>query len=269
MLAKSYPENSPRGLPAGQDVAPFNLVNTRYRCYPHLMMRLPPLLRSRVALGAMLTVTAATLLVTGLVAIFTASGDHGAALPSEGTLEEILQDGAAPGPTAEPSGPPPPPPVRFAIPGIYIDAPVVTLGLGADNYPQVTDRADQVAWYDFSAPPGRVGNAVFSGHVDWQTRSGAPIPGVFYRLRELAVGQPIVVTLEDGTRLQYRITGNVATEYDDPDVVKAMDVTAKDVITVITCGGTWVRDPSKEQGGNYSHRVIVRAERVQDVASSG
>ena len=234
------------------------------------MMRLPPRLRSRLAFATVLTLASTALLVVGLVSILNALGDDGADLPSQGTLEEILHDegtvGSTPG--QPPAGPPPPPAVRFAIPSIYIDAPVVVLGVGADNYPQVTERADQVAWYSFSAPPGRPGNAVFSGHVDWQTRTGAPIPGVFYRLRELRIGQSVVVTLEDGTQLQYRVTGNVATAYDDPNVVKTMGASAKDVITVITCGGTWLRDPSKEHGGNYSHRVIVRAERVQGVISS-
>jgi hypothetical protein len=36
---------------------------------------------------------------------------------------------------------------------------------------------------------------------------------------------------------------------------------------MITCGGTWLRDYSNPNGGNYSHRVIVRAERVSGLAS--
>ncbi len=50
-------------------------------------------------------------------------------------------------------------------------------------------------------------------------------------------------------------------------VIKVMDPTSKDVITLITCGGTWRRDYSNPNGGNYSHRVIVRAERVLDLTS--
>jgi LPXTG-site transpeptidase (sortase) family protein len=142
---------------------------------------------------------------------------------------------------------------------------VVTLGLEeGTNNPQVPERPDQVAWYDFSPPPGLANNAVFSGHVDWQTHTGQPIAAVFYRLRELQIGDPITVTLEDGTNIEYRVTGNVATDYDDANVSRAMNWTTKDVITLITCGGTWVNDPSKENGGNYTHRIIVRAERVTD-----
>jgi sortase (surface protein transpeptidase) len=46
-----------------------------------------------------------------------------------------------------------------------------------------------------------------------------------------------------------------------------MDPTSSDVITLITCGGTWLRDYSNPAGGNYSHRIIVRAERVLDLTS--
>jgi sortase (surface protein transpeptidase) len=59
----------------------------------------------------------------------------------------------------------------------------------------------------------------------------------------------------------------VATAYDDPNVLDVMDPTSKDVLTLITCGGTWQKDYSNPIGGNYSHRVIVRAERVLDLAS--
>ncbi len=94
-----------------------------------------------------------------------------------------------------------------------------------------------------------------------------PGEGVFYRLRELQIGDEISVELDDGSRLRYMVTGNVAVAYDDPNVVKVMDPTFSDVITLITCGGTWLRDYSNPSGGNYSHRVIVRAERILDLAS--
>jgi len=41
-----------------------------------------------------------------------------------------------------------------------------------------------------------------------------------------------------------------------------MGPTPNDVITLITCGGTWVPDRSMPLGGNYTHRLVVRAERV-------
>ncbi len=218
--------------------------------------------------------SAALVLAVAVIVLSAASDDLG--LPSDGSLAEILEEDSLAGNEGvvsddEPefvSVPQGPIPVRVDIPGIYIDAPVITLGVGDDTTPDVPQRPDQIAWYNFSASPGQNSNAVFSGHVDWQTSRGDPIPGVFYRLRELHIGDAITVTLETDDILEYRVTGNVATSYDDPNVVRSMDPTIRDVITLITCGGSWEYDPSKDTGGNYSHRVIVRAERVQPAAAA-
>lgn len=225
-----------------------------------------------VVLGAGVLVASLALLGISIVSIFAALNNDGADLPDEGSLQEIIgSQQPVPGTITTSQldlGPLPSPPVRLAIPRLYIDAPIVTMGFGADRYPEVPGRPDQVAWYNFSAAPGQRSNAVMSGHVDWQARSGAPIAGVFYRLRALEIGDTVVITLEDGTRLDYRVTGNVATAYDDPNVLKAMDHTPKEVITLITCGGTWIRNGQGPFGGSYSHRVLVRAERVVAVAQA-
>lgn len=223
--------------------------------------------RRALALGLILG--SATILAAGIIGMVFALNSSGAELPNEGSIEEIVgeaggqTDGPAPTDAPVARGPLP---VRFIVPALYIDAPVITEGVGEDAFPRVPGRPDQVAWYDFSATPGSSSNAVFAGHVDWQTSDHIPIPGVFYRLRELKIGDEISVTLEDGRTLEYRVTGNVATPYDDPNVVKVMSPTDRDVITVITCGGTWLNNGRSAYGGNYSHRVIVRAERVTGLA---
>jgi LPXTG-site transpeptidase (sortase) family protein len=206
------------------------------------------------------------LLAVASVSILAALNSDGANLPEEGSLQEILGENA---PAAEPGaantldlGPLPAPPSRLAIPRLYIDAPIITMGLDADGNPQVPERPDQVAWYNWAAAPGQRSNAVLAGHVDWQTQSRQPIPGVFYHLRELDLGDKITITLEDGTKLDYRVTGNVATAYEDPNISKAMSHTSKEVVTLITCGGTWVKTGQGPYGGSYSHRVLVRAERL-------
>lgn len=219
-----------------------------------------------VALGIGVLVASLALLAVAVVSIFAALNNDGANLPEEGTLQEILGESApGAGQTGESAldlGPLPAPPTRLAIPRLYIDAPIVTMGLDGEGNPQVPERPDQVAWYNFAAAPGQRSNAVLSGHVDWQTRSGQPIPGVFYRLRELEIGDKVTITLEDGTKLEYRVTGNVATAYEDPNISKAMSHTSKEVVTLITCGGTWIRGGRGPFGGSYSHRVLVRAERL-------
>lgn len=225
----------------------------------------------RRALSLGLIVMSIAALAAGVVGIVAAISSSGVDLPSEGSIHDIVADAtAAPTDGVQVDGAIPrgPAPIRFVIPGLYIDAPVITEGLDENAAPRVPGRPDQVAWYDFSASPGLTSNAVFTGHVDWQTDDGVPIPGVFYRLREMKIGDIIEVALEDGASLEYRVTGNVATPYDDPNVVKVMNGTDRDVITVITCGGTWLNNGRSANGGNYSHRIIVRAERVTGSVSA-
>jgi LPXTG-site transpeptidase (sortase) family protein len=232
--------------------------------------------RRRLLAGVSIGVASAAGLVFAIVVIISSAASDDLGLPSDGNLADILEEDSPTGNggvvaageselVAVPQGPLP---VRVDIGGIFIDAPVITLGLGADTIPEVPQRPDQIAWYNFSATPGQNNNAVFSGHVDWQTSGGDPIPGVFYRLRELRIGDTITVTLENDEALEYRVTGNVATSYDDPNVIRSMDPTVRDVITLITCGGSWEYDPARDNGGNYSHRVVVRAERVESAAAA-
>ena len=217
-----------------------------------------------MALAAGVLAASLALVAVGGVSILVAMNSGGADLPEEGSLQEILGEniqgeGTS---TAFDLGPRPAPPTRLLVPRLYIDAPVVTMGLNGEGQPEVPGRPDQVAWYNFAPAPGQRSNAILSGHVDWQTQSSQPIPGVFYRLRELEIGDKLTIALEDGQKLEYRVTGNVATGYEDPNVSKAMAHTSKEVVTLITCGGTWIRTGRGEQGGSYSHRVLVRAERL-------
>lgn len=212
--------------------------------------------------------------VVGVSAMVLALRDDGVELPDQGSLTDIVDEetdeATAPPEAAEVTAAPPAlAPTRMVIPRLYVDAPVVALGLTADNQPDVPKRPDQVAWYpSFSTAPGQSSNSVLTGHVDWQTPDKIPIPGVFYRLREMKIGDLIEITLEDGSKLEYRVRANVGVVYDDPEVLQVMQPTNKDVITLITCGGSWLKDGRQPNGGNYSHRVVVRAERVYTLAEN-
>ena len=48
----------------------------------------------------------------------------------------------------------------------------------------------------------------------------------------------------------------------DPESLKVMAPTPTDTITLITCGGTWIPDPSARFGGDYTTRTIVQAKLV-------
>jgi sortase (surface protein transpeptidase) len=172
----------------------------------------------------------------------------------EAVLNRARSASVTPLPTTPPSGAPI---SRIVIEAIGVDAPVVVRGLEADGVPQEPGSPDVVAWYNFSSRPGGGSNAVLAGHVDWATAD--PASGILGQ--DLKTGHVVRIFLEDGTQYDYRHR-QLRCPYDDPKAVEVMGPTPDDVITLITCGGTWIRDPSLPLGGYYTHRIIVRAERV-------
>ena len=218
--------------------------------------------RLLMAFSIVVLAAAAVLMTVGIRGIVGSASSGQIELPYRGDVEAVLNrarlSSVAPLPTAPPSTAPI---SRMVLEAIGVDAPVVVRGLEADGVPQEPGKPDVVAWYDFSSRPGGGSNAVFAGHVDW-TYNGRPGPAVFWGLKDLKPGDAVRIFLEDGTQYNYSVTANFAIPYDDPKAVEVMGPTANDVITLITCGGTWVRDPSLPLGGYYTHRIIVRAERV-------
>ena len=223
--------------------------------------------RGRLLLAALLLVVALGLLATGLGGLMFAK-ESDPPTTTEGTLALPRNGLDTPTATPIPTQPPSSAPIaRMIIEKIGIDAPVITMGLDEEHVPRVPDNPNDVVWYDFSSPPGWGSNAVFSGHVDW-TVNGAAVAGVFWGLRNLAVGDIIKVRLADNTEYQYTVSANVALPFDDPKALEAMGATPTEMLTIITCGGTWVPIPGDPLGGNYTHRQIVQAQQVYEEPTS-
>ena len=101
---------------------------------------------------------------------------------------------AAPAPVAAPS--------RVRLSGVDVDVPVVSVGVDDRGDMEVPEDVGTVGWYRFGPPPGSAaGSSVLSGHVDDRVQGR----GAFYRLSDLATGDPVEVELVDGTVLQYRV----------------------------------------------------------------
>jgi sortase (surface protein transpeptidase) len=219
---------------------------------------------SRLTLAAILLLASMVLLGAGLAGLLM-TGGNGPVATYVGEIP-IYDDGDIGTATATPLPTPPPndsPLTRMIIEKINVDAPIITLGLDENSVPQVPSGPGDVAWYDWSSKPGWGSNAVFSGHVDW-TLYGHPVIGVFYYLHDVGLDDEIKIVLEDGTEYRYKVTGNQAIEDGDPRALDWMGPTPNDVITLITCGGTWVRDWTNPLGGYYTMRQIVRAELIQE-----
>lgn len=156
---------------------------------------------------------------------------------------------------------------RLRIPKLGVDAGVSPRYVDGAVMP-TPDGPQNVAWYDMSnyprmgGAPGGGRNAIFAAHVDFNNYvqyadrqfTG---PAVFYSLDHLVPGDVIEVEYQ-GETLTYQVTWleqlDAATA--DWSAIWSDDV-AVDSITLFTCGGAFDREAH-----SYSHRLVVRAERV-------
>ena len=218
-------------------------------------------------IGALALLVVGLALALGVSTLFLGgSTDDDSALGSE--VDELVPIPThQPTPSPTPVPPPPPseaPPARLIIDKIGVDAPIATLSVDEDLIPEVPAEGQTVAWYDFSSKPQHGSNVVFSGHVTWDKA-----PAVFWELDSLEKGDLIRVKLEDEAEIQYRVTQVRAVEWDDPEAVELIWPTPDEMITIVTCGGTWIPDPNSSIGGNYTHRTVVRAEPVTELTAGG
>ena len=159
----------------------------------------------------------------------------------------------APAPVVAPAPPLRDQPYRLVIDKIGVNGAVFTYGLDANQVPEVPLNPWDVAWYDFSAQPGTGSNAVFAAHVTWQG------PAIFYKLDQLGVGDEVQLIGDDGIELVYAITESFLVDPNDPSTLSVMRATEDDVVTLITCGGTFFYTGDPTFGGDYTDRRIVRA----------
>ena len=148
---------------------------------------------------------------------------------------------------------------RMIIEKIGVDAPVAVYGLDENRVPIVPtgpDASQVVAWYDFSQKPGSGGNAVFAGHVTWNGQA------VFYSLTSVQAGDIIKFRDNGGREIAYRVTSNALMDPNDPNALQMMYPTSNDVVTIITCGGSFYHTGDPVFGGDYTNRIVVRGELV-------
>jgi LPXTG-site transpeptidase (sortase) family protein len=151
---------------------------------------------------------------------------------------------------------------NMVIEKIGVDAPVGVFGLDANGVPEVPYDREIVAWYDFSAEPGKGGNAVFAGHYTWRGDA------VFRHLEDLQNGDRIVLRGEAGAQLVYQVFHSELIDQADAAAVSWMLPTDYDVITLITCGGDRRLTDDPVFGAEYDKRRVVRAALVREDGST-
>ena len=148
---------------------------------------------------------------------------------------------AAPGATSKP--------VRLEIPASGVSTPLLRLGLEPDGAMQVPTDFARAGWFAEGPAPGQVGPSVIAGHVDSKTG-----PAVFYRLRDLRPGDPVLVERADGSRLRFLVERSrsvLKRTFPTQDVFGPVPAAA---LRLITCGGEFDR-----ARGSYPENLVVFA----------
>jgi LPXTG-site transpeptidase (sortase) family protein len=142
---------------------------------------------------------------------------------------------------------------RVTVPAIGVDATgLEALGLLPDGSLAAPVDFDRAGWFADGTVPGERGPAVVAGHVD-----SVDGPAVFYRLRELAPGDEVVVELSDGTAPTFRVDRVESAPKDDFPTAEVYGPTPDAQLRLITCGGEFDRSVR-----SYEDNTIVFASRV-------
>lgn len=139
---------------------------------------------------------------------------------------------------------------ELVVPNSNIAAPIIDVFLDGETW-DVSQLGDNVGhlqgtgWFDEGST-----NVVLSGHV--QRKSG--LPGIFYNLKDLKIGDPISVIYQNERR-DYVVSENRLV---DPTDLQPLYPSEDERITLITC------DESSYDllQGTYQQRVIVVATRI-------
>lgn len=155
-------------------------------------------------------------------AYFTESIESVAPLPSE-----------SPAPTPEPASPP----VSIYFDGHDISVAVVPVGVNEKGEMDTIPRHDIAGWYELGAAPNQDGNCIIAGHNRYHGQKG-----LFAILHKgLKVGDRVIVTLENGDNVFYKVVSIDRYQYDEvPDEVMANCEGRR--LTLITCLGDFDYD---------------------------
>jgi len=140
------------------------------------------------------------------------------------------------------------------IPRLKLDVSLIDLHVQPDGSMSVPQDAKDVGWWADGPHPGAAGAALVAGHVDSKTG-----PAVFFRLKEMVVGDLVTVDRADHTSVVFKVVSKATyTRSDFPDDV-VYRVSGKPSLHLVTCDAF---DPSI---GHYSANLVVFA----DLVSSG
>jgi len=134
-------------------------------------------------------------------------------------------------------------PVRLIIPTLAINAPVEGVGTqpNADLATPTQNPWQDVGWYNLGPHPGERGSAVIDGHLN---RPGG-FPAVFWYLRDLHVGDEVLVKNTSGKTVRFQVTRIELYAPQDAPIQDIFGNWGGTYLNLITCAGDWI--PSQHQ----------------------
>jgi LPXTG-site transpeptidase (sortase) family protein len=129
-------------------------------------------------------------------------------------------------------------PYRLIISSIGVDTAVETVGVLHDGElatPSLNPW-DDVGWYNAGPRPGEVGSAVIDGHLD---RPGGS-PAVFWNLRDLHVGDSVMIVDSVGHTVRFRVTRIALYRPQQAPVHEIFGDKRGSYLNLITCAGDWI-----------------------------
>ena len=143
---------------------------------------------------------------------------------------------------------------HLRLPSLDVTAPVMNVRVRSDGALEVPAVPSQVGWWaDGAAPGGGRGSVVVDGHVD-SARYGR---GAFFRLRDLAEGDPVEMVTADGASFTYEVTAVRQYPKDELPWAEVFSQGVPERLVLVTCGGDFDRGRR-----SYTDNVVVFAEPV-------
>jgi LPXTG-site transpeptidase (sortase) family protein len=144
---------------------------------------------------------------------------------------------------------------EIILPSAGIRAAVVQVGLTPEGAMGSPDNPFVVGWFNRSAAPGELGNALLGGHRDYQDRDGNIDVGVCWKLDETRVGDQLIMFDQARNRyFVYDIVDIATIRPESRDAVRYLSQTRESVVTLITCSGDFDEDTH-----SYEERIVVVA----------
>jgi hypothetical protein len=142
-------------------------------------------------------------------------------------------------------------PVQVSLGSVGVDLPVRPVGVAADGQMQLPPDPRVLGWYRYGPAPGAStgGSVVVAGHLDSRRLGLGPL----VRLRDLQVGDRVVVTTADGATSRYTVR-QIARFDRQALPAEVFSRSGPELLRIVTCGGEY-----DAAAGGYEQNLVVTA----------